>query len=333
MLGGSFQEIFGSLTIGIIITSIAFFLIYQVNGLRAWIPRKPFFDWALSHLERIRSTGNSTLVVGLILIYAVGQLIEDVSDNLIDNRDSLGGISRVLSSTVPSEPNIRLKTIVNFSESGTELTKLGDELFQEKGLLQEAILKVESKIHVDQDSLLNYPEFYLGGQDEHQFRTLGIQRIINSIYFRAKNWCYSQDNYFQELELIQARVDFSRSTYVILIFFLLVSLLVLILQSIFLVRRKKPLAGELKKQKNVERKQVLYCILIALSFIFISRFAYVITEQNFDKRAVGYYLSHVEENKGNTQLDGAKLEELQDQIHRLDSTLQEVLEGKQRFGE
>lgn len=314
MFGSSLQEIFSTISVGVISTICISFLIYELAIIFEQTPEKDFTHWWKESFI-FSDKGHSAVIIFIVLVYALGQLVEDTSDKIIDDPDSLGSTSSFIAKKLKHEESgMRTEVFVDFKDY-TSLTSIGHELLQFEELVRYAADKnVNHK--VDIDSLLSFPSVYLKYKNKNWFDESEMEDIINSIYYRAKNWCYTQDKYYQDLELIQARIDFSRTLFVILIVMLGVSLLFLITQSMKLVywalkNRSSETSLENKTESRFEndskpdRKSLLFnalirngvLILIMLLLLNVTRFTYGVAEENFNKRTFGYYLSHLVESE------------------------------------
>ena len=103
--------------------------------------------------------------------------------------------------------------------------------------------------------------------------------VISQLYYTAKNTVYQHSNYFEELQLIQKRIDFSRAM-------VLMSALAVILSGIPCV-----IIYSIKTQSSNERSSkvvfspYLICILACIS----SSRNFVHEEKEFNKRVFGYF--------------------------------------------
>jgi acid phosphatase len=130
-------------------------------------------------------------------------------------------------------------------------------------------------------------------------------------YYLAKNWTYSQDNYYAELEGIQHRIDFSRSCFLIGTWTMF-GMIVLILFKIVIVlcgrgylfavnqwfpAQKNHLASAVAAWPSIPRRFVVRTLVVAVSIsllCLITRTSYALAEQNFNERVFGYFATHLD---------------------------------------
>ncbi|HRH59072.1 MAG TPA: hypothetical protein PL045_00770 [Chitinophagaceae bacterium] len=154
--------------------------------------------------------------------------------------------------------------------------------------------------------------------------------FVSQIYFTAKNWCYVNGGEpLIEIKNIQNQIDFSRSIAYISVLILLITsvffflelaadlfyslyslILVLlfkwakIIRSSYIKNYIRPkLVGKIRNQKDKAsaivsrfKKALTYYvvgIILLLSIWFYCRQAYYVSCINFDRRAFGYYSSHM----------------------------------------
>lgn len=332
MLRGSIQEIFGSVAIGLIFALYLLYFCYNILVIfNIKIERNGFRNWLLKETLKINTQGTTSLVIFLVFIYAMGQLVEDITDHITDTTKPKVLLPDLAASILISEETHRVNTLVDF-DGKTKVTPLGQGLFKEEELIRSLAEKME--LDLDLTPLIKDPGSYLKEKDQNTLKELGLNKLINSIYYRAKNWCYGQSTYFYELELIQRRVNFSRSTCLVSISLIVLTITLTLIQLLNLRRIIKIQSIWETKEENIKkldslRQQISFkrqnllksvCSLILLTFLlFTARGAYKITEENFNERAFGYYMSSLEESRFNSTENNMKRIEM-----KLDLILQKL---------
>ena len=173
-------------------------------------------------------------------------------------------ISDVLSDDLQLYPfgESMVRTATLFSGDGT-LKALGRELY-DNGSLQEHKLDYST----DQDA------------------------VVASLYYRAKNTVYRHENYFAELSLIQARIDFARSLTFISLIIVIAAILKGASSTIGDPTADDPTTDDIaRRAKKVLQRAMpvgLFCMAYAVvGGVGLSSF--VSEEQKFNERVFGYY--------------------------------------------
>lgn len=128
-----------------------------------------------------------------------------------------------------------------------------------------------------------------------------LEKEINALYYRAKNWSYRViDNHYKELEEIQRRIDFSRSVFLVISFGLFLTLIAIMCRTacylLVLIYRFKSNSTLIIKSDlhNIKSKyMVIFPLLIAMIFlIYITSYGYRNAERVYNERVFGYYSSY-----------------------------------------
>lgn len=291
----SLQELFGSICVGLLtlfyVVHFYFHLtkLYNLDDEVKKTNRSHNGIWE-TYKTKIRefNTPNTTLsILFFVALYAFGQIIEDVTDNLTDG--DISKIETIDSFVVPvigPETELRASTLIeNISKNSFEVKALGQHV-----LNNEQITSLLAKLDtLKLDTILD-GKIYESDSD----RDL-VKNAINTIYYQSKNWCYSEPTHFQELDLIQNRIDFARSTAIISIIALILSFWLCLVQVIVKSKRSsKDSAGAKENFKWIINHNLRLLLFAALLFLF-ARGGYRITEKNFNERVFGYYYTHLVE--------------------------------------
>ncbi len=336
------SEIFA--TYGVAMTIVAcFWSLYWVfeNELlsigfnRTWGPDwlRPFRLKAIDATDRANvsdgsnsdsfALGISKSLVIFILLYAIGQIAQDLTDRLVDSSltqslvTPLGSARAVLG----CEEYHRVTTLFN---SDGEPNGLFHDVFDHRKEISDMIppgryadAEIAAEILSNPDEFTNelakapdiwYQQLKASPHcDDAKIKTVG--KVVNKIYYLAKNWAFTNSNYMNELLGIQNRIDFSRSIFVVSFItfqILIVALGVRVLIFLILTPRHINLAGPVKAgEKSVEGNHRLMRCLITLAkgvqvlfglflLMVATYYGYSLAENNFNERVFGYFASSLD---------------------------------------
>ena len=106
--------------------------------------------------------------------------------------------------------------------------------------------------------------------------------VISRLYYTAKNTVYQHPNHFEELQLIQKRIDFSRAMVLMSALVILSGIPCLV---VCLIRTQSRDVGSRERFPKIVFLPYLICILACIS----SARNFVHEEKEFNKRAFGYF--------------------------------------------
>ena len=316
------QELFGSLSVGIFSIICIIYLVYYIFLKK---DQNDFFSW-IKEIEKhpIRPRGNLGILLVTILIIVFGHITQDITDHLTDSDSFLQNYYSLLE----TEKEHRFKTLVEKKfEDGKEiyaLGGLGKELFRNRVLTQSKITDINDFLFTEdpegylKDIEINSESLTEPEKTEQEERLKSAKDLINRIYYQAKNWAYSQDNYYHLLRSIQTRIDFSRSLHLTSTFFLILFFIVWVLSYLRMVIKNETRQEKLDQASNnrsgfkkiwrniccifrekipaILREQMSVAILILLFFSCFTLLGYKHAENMFNERAFGKYISHLERN-------------------------------------
>jgi hypothetical protein len=261
--------------------------------------------WIFNILKSDYSKSSHFLII-LLLIFTFGLITQDLTDNLSDSEITLNpitvGIGKIelnQKKILHTEGELRLQSLLLEDSS---LSNLGKVVFSNLKIRE----KVKNQLTKSPfpDSITNIENYWctLGKNilENKQTRAILIN-YVNSIYYLSKNWCYlKSDPARKELNEIQLRIDLARSfTIISLLFSFIIIIFYTLYYFVELIKGKKRfriLVLGSDKVPHYESKvynPVLFLILFVLIFSF-SRICYSIAENNFNERAMGYYVDHFE---------------------------------------
>lgn len=264
--------------------------------------------------------------------YGLGQILQDLTDHLTDNdwtaqhnaqRDinclARAAIlpSRVARNFLRSEGYHRMATLFSWSakdaDAAAQLTPLTlgmvvlDRLHQRDAAAGKATAADAPQSLIDAaNGELSQQHVPLAELDEfldtqsahpsHNFsRTKRLRGAVQQAYYEAKNWCYKQPTYFQELEGAQRRIDFCRTCTHLTAWFLagLAACVAWNLARLLLWNRW-PAWRQGRDACGAWRSLALRAGCLTLGGVllaWISANGYRYAEINFNERVFGYYAS------------------------------------------
>ena len=298
MIPTSLQEVFGTLFAGLtasLLVSFCWFLLRQRRG-------DPFAKWLwfwfrYGHVGEREAKGADkhelpvlSGILILLIAFGIGIVTEGITDNLTDS-EAQSEWSRAVW-FLGSEDFHRFSTLVKLdSETGTyRFSGLGKDLIQHKTFTDRALgRRLErgaGNFLADVNAFLTVlPEDAKNRNEVKAKRLKDAETYSNLLYYPAKNWAYTQDNYFDELQGIQRRIDWSRSSFLICYYGLMLDALVLLVLGILYV------CGDAGKRAIV---QALCLIPILAVSAWLCVQSYEHCETQFNERAYGYYASYLQ---------------------------------------
>jgi hypothetical protein len=131
---------------------------------------------------------------------------------------------------------------------------------------------------------------------ENQYKISGeeiaaLEAAVRSMYYAAKNIVYRNGNYFNELQEIKTRVDFTRSLVIVCVIYLPCYLVLGV--WCFLPDKLSSIIGAARAKRNL----ILALILLYGVGIFLAGYSWKIEERSYNLRVFGYYASIVAENE------------------------------------
>jgi acid phosphatase len=311
MIPSEIQEIFGAMIVGI--TSLLIF------GVACWIlvsPKDSFFQWIFKGKNKLQERLYALIL--LLFAFGLGLIVQDFTDQLTDSSEYIPNksllinkVSKIQRNILCSEGELRFRTLIKKERGVYGLRVLGKDIFL--GRSDHVHFLVQPKEGEDYEFLADPKLFLNGSRNQNEKKNYLKDRlekaegIINKIYHPSKNWVYSQPTYYDEMEKIQRRIDFSRSIFILASWAIIYIFLATLGSLLFRVMKIAPFAkltGQLSKGNNakiltpINYRKLLYRSLIALLLFsimcIISLFGYHHAEEIFNERCFGYYSSHLQ---------------------------------------
>ena len=216
MLPGNIQDIFGSLVVGIFFFLISIIIYHTIKSIFKWNDyqhEKSFRKWLREKTSPIKTFVGMVL---LVIFYAVGILTEDITDSITEgDKNNNSNLFRFILFDFPKK------------KLGKEYENRLQAILKENGdfnALGKGIIKNDSLINLLAKKYNTTGSCYKQKYVKRYYRSRNksdLEGFINDVYFLSKNWAYSQDTYFNELELIQNRINLGQGLFYVSYWFLL----------------------------------------------------------------------------------------------------------------
>lgn len=255
--------------------------------------------------------------------FAAGILLEDVSNRIIDGSQDLEKLVFFWRDeanweelyVIPSEERIRANVLFEDREITIRPADGGKEQAIVKASLREGL---GSELQDRRVFSRYFPDLGVAAERDGWLDWESALVLSSRLYYLAKCKVYYAETYFDEMQTIQSRIDFTRAllamVFILMLFALLLGLIKLI----------KPSAGgsptrmvpqstgtTMVREEITERRILLRRSSLYLAFLLVcallARIAFVAEEEEFDRRAYGYFsamhvatpgLKNVEEPNG-----------------------------------
>lgn len=295
-------EVFSALALGMMCFLLASNLIWIVKGstdaFTIWLPKQ----WWWPEKDSI-----TLMAIGLVFAYATGLYIQDVSDKWTDSSHHERNFEIVdprcwSKKFLKTEDEHRFETLFEEEDDKKALKANGlgrEVLTAGKRSAFKDVLRRDGK---------GIPLSVKGQKEKYFVEKTALMDSCSVFYYEAKNWCYLQPTYFSELRRIQQRIDFSRSSFMLLSLYLygFVAVLLWHLVSTHIGGRLTKGGSEAEGTNADQQSKLTWnavfgrafyrlvttlCMVIVLSFGCVWGFHHA--ENVFNERAFGYYVSHI----------------------------------------
>lgn len=314
-------DVFSTLCIGILSLALItyFYFIFNKFFVKDKFNQADFINWVKNMLTE-DNAHSGYMVLALVTVYCLGVIAGDLTGRMTDSDSSHKNyILRELkwASQMRSQEENRKEAIVD-SAKRWELTSLGNAVFRSKSIVSNAnyitgtnfFTKKPTQNRIRQSTMLQDTAYNFNSDWTHIQNILRkdtakltrkmFGQFIQQIYYTGKNWCFSKDHEpLNELKSIQNRIDISRSVVLLLTFSIQLLALTVITNLISLAYLKiqnKEREGKFWwKPKFGKICHVLQIGFFAafLVILVVSEECYEINQDNYNKRAFGYYVTEV----------------------------------------
>src|ERR1700752_409416 len=258
----------------------------------------------------------------LALIFAVGMLVEDISKNFMAERWRVAGI---LYTPFDTDKQLLLKSLFEVKSSS------GPYVLQQKPLYKDLMevehdnkyfLKhsaditkiIETGKIIDESKKTVHPDCFKEKPDcfEVDMHSVGDEKghlrvAVAGMFYAAKNRVYAEENYFNELREIVARINFARSIIFICLLcsacYLLLWLICLLagMKSRFLPKLNFKFFRNLNSDIQPVRMNMGLIFFFFLAYLLgavLAGIAYKSESRENNERVFGYYTSIVANKRG-----------------------------------
>ena len=274
------QDVFGATTVGI----LAIVVLYVFGRFLRWFyflaRRHEFIEPNMPVLTSLHAS------ILFPVVFAFGLMIQDTTDHLTDTEYHAVTLSRI-SDTLGSEGRHRLSVLFR-DDSLRQTNALWDNMTSQRERFRRILISTYGDRH-DIDPFLKNLEKFVKEEGEH-----AAERYVNTLFYEAKNWAYSQETYFAELQSIQRRIDFARSIFLVAVAGIVFGVIASVLCVIALCMNRGANGEGKNRRRDILGMTVSALATVALSCAVygLSSFAYGNAQTYFNERAFGYYVSH-----------------------------------------
>ena len=304
MIPTGLQDIFGTLSVGLLCVA-AFTGLFWVGS----NSEMKFRDWYQSLWFKPNKEGFVLPLVFFFGIYAIGLIGQYLTDHLTDSERSSTPVWPAGPIKLHEESYHRISALFSefeYPKNGgacLELSGLGREVFS-RDLWRERIptsvgnKKISERLYL---SLSEKPQVASKACSKGTYFDIdkeGLVAVVNSYYYMAKNWSYSQNTYFDELQGIQRSLDFLRSGMLVAAWALILVPLSLLV-SLWRWRPSGNLAESLEQAKFAFRRVAMRAFVLSFCLYSISYSAHLGWERaeiSFNERALGYFSTAIDLN-------------------------------------
>lgn len=259
------------------------FVIYSIIWLRKLYGRsglRSLFHFSREELPLLE------MAVAIAIVFATGIIIEDISKDLTSGRNSYIGNS--LNCVLDSDKELRVKSLFVTDRLSANFADISENS------LSTSVLRLGSppdtiKPHIeDLKVLLKGPKTTIDGREyvavngEEQVRKL--QDSVNQVYYHAKNSVYQNPTYFNDLNEIATKIDFTRSLLFMCLSFAVVYFVAGGISFIPYISKRYHFTSS--RRGSLFKTGVLFII-----GIIFSGMAYRLESNTYNLHVFGYYIS------------------------------------------
>ncbi len=230
-----------------------------------------------------------------IFIFGFGLIVQDTADKYTDTtvcgkKDSKNIVVRFNNrfNILKNESDLRFSALLKEENGKLKLNSLGRCLFRHA----EFLLYPNHNFSENQIKFLNHANKYPDAPIPKEIKKDEIKGVISTVYYRSKNWAFSQATYYDELKALQIRVDFSRSILLISALTIVGIIVAFLISTVPMIKKTKRKNTSFKKKSHF--KNLIFFLVLLFLIFCLSRTGYDNSERNFNERVMGYYVSFLD---------------------------------------
>ena len=311
----------------------------QQNNQQPEVNAHGFWNW-LDSLKIVPCGNDGIAAHGIgaliLLSFGIGIFAEGMTDYMTDSESP-----QLLALAIDSEGEHRFHCLFKETTNNWTRTSIGREIFETEHGKKYVAATLGTNQFLDLGSITkadNPADHWVWRKSKRTFdRIRGIDPLknvfgaVNGLYYPAKNWASGQEFYSRELESLQMRIDWSRTTFLIVVTIPLLTLAFIWLRPsawdsvratltrtvaissiiVVLVKSGGSTVGFLIafaislsalayiyfrpsqwKFKATKRLALLFMMVVTVAIA--SRQGYAQFEDQFNERAFGYFMSHLQ---------------------------------------
>ena len=290
------QEVFGATSVGLTALLLFCGLCLFLRWFFFVVQRRSFPEVRLPQLTTVHAS------VLFPIVFGFGLMIQDVADHLTDTGPGdryheRGFVLRLIVDTLGSEGGHRLRVL--FQDKRLRQTSpLWENMLPQK----EHFRRILKSTYSDDDGATEQFLRDLADFVEDR-RPQEAERYVNVLFYEAKNWAYSQQTYFTELESIQRRIDFARGIFLVALAGIVLGVVATLLCAIAFCsncqRTRQPQEAAKRRSRNRNSianvaAGVLVIAALLAGVAVLAAVAYTNAQVFFNERAFGYFVSHLQ---------------------------------------
>lgn len=298
-------DIFSTICIGILSVALITYFYFIINKffVKDKFDNDQFSNWLKSVLsENYKDSGY--MILALVAVFCLGNIAGDLTGRMTDSDNNhksfiLNNLRKT--SGMSSQEDNRIATLIDTSDA-TEwrIRSLGKAVLNSPEIVANANQLSETAFF--QDTSCNFAENWTmllpKLQQKDKTTWISFKKFLQQVYYTSKNWCFSKEHEpLNELKSIQNRIDLSRSMTLLMTFSLLL-LAVIVAVNLVYVGHLSINNKNWKFWSKENFRKGFYIIqgrALILFFVIqtISKECYDINQENYNKRAYGYYVSEI----------------------------------------
>lgn len=241
------------------------------------------------------------MILALVAVFCLGNIAGDLTGRMTDSDNShknfiLHNLKRT--SGMSSQDDTRIAALID-TTNGWRVRSLGQAVLRSPSIVANANHISGTNFFGDTTCTFDENWASLLPQLRHdKMAWIRFKGFLQQIYYTGKNWCFSKDHEpLNELKAIQNRIDLSRSMTLLMTFSLLLLAVVVAINALYVgylsINNK-----DWKFWSKENFRKGFYIIqgrALILFFVIqtISKECYDINQDNYNKRAYGYYVSEI----------------------------------------
>jgi hypothetical protein len=297
-------DIFSTLCIGILSVALITYFYFIINKffVKDKFDNDLFLNWLKSVLsENYKDSGY--MILALVAVFCLGNIAGDLTGRMTDSDNSHKNLILTnlrKTSGMSSQEDNRIAALIDTSNARAwRVRSLGKAVLTSPAIVANANRLSETAFLADTTRKFSENWAVLLPQLQKDKKMWNnFKGFLQQIYYTGKNWCFSKEHEpLNELKSIQNRIDLSRSMTLLMTFSLLLLAVIVAVNAMYVgylsINNK---AWKFWSKENFRKGfYIIQGRALILFFVIqaISKECYDINQENYNKRAYGYYVSEI----------------------------------------